>query len=778
MQRWAVARGLTAFTVFADIASAFYGAVTQSVACTGQAADQGMLDRLTERLQLSPGDVAELRRHLLEPSELSHAGANPWVEAIATKMVSQNWFVVKHDSVAVTTARGTRPGSSFADVLFAMLVPRVLRSRDAARASVQQHSRSPRLPWDGCITLAGCDADADEIEIHDVVWADDLAVPRICDTPKDARAAVARETGVLADAMGEFGLRLTYGAGKTASVVTIRGAGSRAVRRMLSAHDGCAGSVSLFREHGERVQLPLVASYRHLGTMQAPAGAMGPELKYRVSQAHGQEGRRKLYRSRSVCVKRKALLLNAMVFAKLLHGAGTWPPLQKQEQQIFDTAVWTFSRAILCIPRGGDQSLTGLACCALTGLLPPHILLRKARLLYLRQLVAAGPKELWAIIRADRPYAEMLMSDLVWVFQWNHRMLEVGHPYHGWDDWLRLMRARPRVFKGTIKRACALDLVRICIIAALDGLHRGLAALAGVRHTATAPGERESYPELCVPCARAFRSRLAWSAHAARLHGYRSKAFLTGKGRTCLACGKLFANEGRLRRHLISVPWCLTNWGRYEPDGPEPTHVPGRLARPDISEDEPGVAVALLEELRTLSDEHVTDETVVWSWVTEHIEPLSVLRATVRAWQEESIGCPWKVETAENILLLLDPAVSAETYPEPRCPSKPGIFDVPSWSPLKGLCFVSSGDCLCFALPEPPALTFDLHSPTSVPLRSALALQRWTEDTCRVIVECASAARSQPISLSCPGLWTPLPTLLEWAREVGFCCDAAGMYSP
>eukprot|EP00439_Symbiodinium_sp_Y106_P004949 s5452_g1.t1 len=63
---------------------------------------------------------------------------------------------------------------------------------------------------------------------------------------------------------------------------------------------------------------------------------------------------------------------------------------------MLDTAIWTFSRALLCIPRQGEQNISGVACCALTGLLPPDVMLQRARLLYLRQLVANAPFALWA----------------------------------------------------------------------------------------------------------------------------------------------------------------------------------------------------------------------------------------------------------------------------------------------------------------------------------------------------------------------------------------------
>ena len=40
---------------------------------------------------------------------------------------------------------------------------------------------------------------------------------------------------------------------------------------------------------------------------------------------------------------------------KLLHGAGTWPPLTKREYMLYAGTVWALYRGILNVPRDSDQ---------------------------------------------------------------------------------------------------------------------------------------------------------------------------------------------------------------------------------------------------------------------------------------------------------------------------------------------------------------------------------------------------------------------------------------
>ncbi|CAE7938325.1 unnamed protein product, partial [Symbiodinium necroappetens] len=114
------------------------------------------LCQITGQPNLTAEDVADIRAHLQADSAMHTAGSNAWLEALADNISGGNWFILKNDVVPVRTYRGTRPGSAFADVVFALLIPRVLALRDALRSSAIEHSCAPVLPWDGEFVLKAC----------------------------------------------------------------------------------------------------------------------------------------------------------------------------------------------------------------------------------------------------------------------------------------------------------------------------------------------------------------------------------------------------------------------------------------------------------------------------------------------------------------------------------------------------------------------------------------------------------------------------------------------
>ena len=60
----------------------------------------------------------------------------------------------------------------------------------------------------------------------------------------------------------------------------------------------------------------------------------------------------------------------------------------------------------------------------------------------------------------------------------------------------------------------------------------------------------------CLECRVAFAGCHAWSAHAARVHGYRSKSRRFAVGRRCQACGAIFPTHRQYQRHLQIYPRC------------------------------------------------------------------------------------------------------------------------------------------------------------------------------------------------------------------------------
>ena len=782
--RLAAASGQAHFTLFTDIASAFYTVIQQLVARrSDEALSPVTVARATSGLRLSPEESDALTRHLLEPTAMSTSGASAWLEALTSRFQEDNFFVLKGDDQAVTTARGSRPGSSWADLVFAEVIARVLRRRNELRQSGHAYSQPFTLPWDGHCSLEGVSDPIEELSLDDVVWADDVAIPRLT-FPGRAAAALAFETSCLVDAFKEFGFTLAFGPHKTAGVLSLQGPGSRSAQRHIFGTAGLRGSIPVLLEAGT-VSLPLVPAYRHLGCQQSPGGRLLAELKYRISQARAAfaEGRRKVYKVATISVRRKAHILNATVIARLIHGAGSWGPLAKGELRLFSGAVWSFYRPLLGLDRQADQHVDAYSCYALLDLPSPTVLLRVQRLLYLGQLASSAPPVVWAVLKADRPYACQLMSDLAWLHSWTWKTTGLPSPQDDWPAWLRLLRTCPRRYKGIVKRARALEARRNQVAAALQCLNRSLILQYGDRAAESSP-ELPTMSEVCIPCKRAFATRLSWAGHCARKHGYRSHAFLCAEDTLCRSCGKRFSSVGRLRRHLVAQPGCVSTWGSF---------IPGSLPRNDLHSQalpecaaghlDPAfadgirtdAATGLLCELRTADP---ADEPAVWALVQNYVEPLSILRATVTAWSDELPSCPIRRQTADNILLLLDVDLLAETRQPTSAVHNPLLEPGLQWRLPCGAPLVCGQPSQILSLAPPPPYMLDPFAPRSIRVRDAVAYSTWLEAACAVCAKLIEIATLRPCGVFCHGLEPALGPAAAWMRAAGFLVWEHGVASP
>ena len=266
-----------------------------------------------------------------------------------------------------------------------------------------------------------------------------------------------------------------------------------------------------------------------------------------------------------------------------------------------------------------------------------------------------------------------------------------------------------------IHRAQALESCRQQVLGALDGLYRALRTLAP--RTANTETPPNGCREACIPCQRLFATRVAWAGHAARVHGYRCKAHILARSRLCLGCGKQYASVGRLRRHLITAATCVQRWGAFTPMHPykedagvahaqtPPVMVPGFFqdARgPDLSVP-PEVSSGLFDALSVLEE---CDESLVWETVSDYIEPLQTLRDTVQFWKDGASESVRIQQTAENILLLLDPELIGEpgTVQQGKvCRHVFALGHPPTWHPLPSFSLTadSVGPSLDLAPPPP-----------------------------------------------------------------------------
>ncbi|CAE7863811.1 unnamed protein product, partial [Symbiodinium sp. KB8] len=468
--RSAWAAGKTTVILFADVAAAYYSTI------------RSLASRHPEAEPAAGSDVGDpagvctelsLQQQLDAPSAMAQGGASPWLRALTAAINDGTWMTLRDDDQVVRTRRGTRPGSSWADLTFGVLIRRVLHLRDANRQRASCSITPMALAWDGCRDWRPVARPQGEESLADLVWADDVASCFEARQAIDAKAGAGMEASLLADSFASHSLELSFGPRKTATLISVRGPGSRAAQRDI--YNG-KPEILVMREETGPDRLPVVDSYKHLGVIQARGGAIKPELVQRRAAAWTafREGRTKLFRCKRISLQRRGTLLGSLVLSKLFFGAGAWPPLGKAEKRVIDGAVFAIYRAALGIRHDEDQHISLATACALLGLPDGDTTIVVDRLRYLKQLCLHAPNAVWAAIRQDGPYLESVREALRWLYARISATSDLPDPLVSWEPWCRLIASRPSLYRGLVQRARGLELCRITCYAALQAVYRVL----------------------------------------------------------------------------------------------------------------------------------------------------------------------------------------------------------------------------------------------------------------------------------------------------------------
>ena len=144
----------------------------------------GNFPRRQDRHSTFRPDFEALRRHVDAGSAMDFERAEPWLQRIATELNCETWMTIAGDGECpIATHRGSRPGSSWADLMFGLLVKRLLLRRDSIldRQCEPAEDWAPTLVWDGCrsfaTTASETAAGSRQVPFGDQIWADDLATP-------------------------------------------------------------------------------------------------------------------------------------------------------------------------------------------------------------------------------------------------------------------------------------------------------------------------------------------------------------------------------------------------------------------------------------------------------------------------------------------------------------------------------------------------------------------------------------------------------------------------
>ena len=287
----------------------------------------------------------------------------------------------------------------------------------------------------------------------------------------------------------------------------------------------------------------------------------------------------------------------------------------------------------------------------------------------------------------------------------------------------------------------------------------------------------------CLLCRIAFYDCHAWSAHAAKVHRYRSRARRLAQGIRCQACATTFSQVAQHRRHLqVSLRCCQAVEAAFDglfPVVPEKAgHAQGvSMAGVGLDHLPPlraAISTGLLLHLRQGQRQSSED---IFQAVVEVIEPLPVLQRTLDLWSQELVDEGTKdfatdarlalqadlwCEVVSNApkaspsvgdfldpLIIPFPAAGAGLpglhlrvggAPMPLSASQHGdVRDLLFVAPVPALGGFAS---LAIAVPAPPIPTSQFWRPLSCPLRKFDAFLPWLQQTFAWISLCILAGRS------------------------------------
>ncbi|CAE7939361.1 hypothetical protein AK812_SmicGene2968 [Symbiodinium microadriaticum] len=177
-----------------------------------------------------------------------------------------------------------------------------------------------------CARVAGCSRGAEA-----PTWADDVVVLFTASGPQEVEPILVSLGTQVVARLRSLGLAANLGAGKTEAIVSIKGHGSRSVRRHLLAKDDPC--VTLPSQQATPVSLRVVPSYVHLGTSINAELSETPNLKRRAQLLYAafKPVKNKLLCNPFLLFHEKREVIMSRIIPCFLHGSGLWRLVTRHE---------------------------------------------------------------------------------------------------------------------------------------------------------------------------------------------------------------------------------------------------------------------------------------------------------------------------------------------------------------------------------------------------------------------------------------------------------------
>ena len=532
--------------LYLDTSAAYYR-IVRELAMGDIRADQTVV-MLFRRFGLDDDDLRELMSTVQEGGMLSQAGAPEALCQVVKDIHLNTWFVSRFsDGQRVCSSlAGSRPGESFADLIFAYVYGRVLHK-------IQEYAAAEhltfQLPFDETSGIFADSPGDAHLCVTDATWADDSAFPVDAQQPQELLQKTTRLCSLVISFCEGHGMAPNLKPGKTSLMIRIYGRGSQKARGAFFT-----GGAQCLQLPELGVSIPVADQYKHLGGIVDCKLSMRPEVRFRLAQASSayDTAKRLLLNNPQLELATRARLFESAITPTFFN-IGLWVPLGPS----WDALTSGYSklvRRLMATNTGAHKALHAPLPVAhwCTGCWRLDLIARRARVSLLMSLVQAGPPLLWAMLQSEGTWFSTLRQDLQWLVneeadQWP----AVTAP--AWPEWYHLLKSSPQKIRRRLRK-------RLCQAHAAQ-CHEDTILLCQWHCCKTlAAKQRQPVPELqwvCLMCNRSLKTKAALGAHHFKVHGRVAEYRQVAEGTTCHACNTSFWTEGRLAAHLRTSPGCV-----------------------------------------------------------------------------------------------------------------------------------------------------------------------------------------------------------------------------
>ena len=546
-QMWARQKRMSTSLTFFDLKSAYYRVVRQTLFSAPEGREFDCLQSLLVDLGVPAEAFQELVGHLNNMAVLADANVSAHLSAQVADLFRGSWFRLQGGTAVLLTKRGTRPGDPLADLLFAYSFAACCKAIDTALLKEGLHTTMPgpmdEPPWQGWSTPAWAGLPA---------WADDFVFMQADRSAVVLCQKTCRAVEKIAAIVTSAGMQLTYDVDKTASLLSADC--PRPVEDLVLLSEETGFCMPIRNPiTGATHNMPVVDSYKHLGSIVVSGATPDVEIHYRFAQAQGilKALKSRLFSNAGIPLATRRTLLRALSVSKFVFSSATLHLTASVHRRTWARMYVELWRSLEKRTVADDQGHS-YQILLRAGAPSPLLALAQARAVFFRRVLQHGPATLLHFLHAQwrtQPATSWLQQfhlDLKAVAVYAtgaQTLLTAACPVQSLCE---VMQEDPAWWPNQVRRA-------------IRGYLSDLEAWGSKKPDAEspAPPPEADLPFVCPQCNAAFRLRKHLGVHMARSHNLVAPVRHFAADASCGGCSRWFHTLARVHNHLRhSVP-CL-----------------------------------------------------------------------------------------------------------------------------------------------------------------------------------------------------------------------------